>query len=98
MRVKRKHLNDLVIYLQKTYGLYFVEFRRAPNGRRAIVLCHPNNKHWWINITILNIFEVFITIGCAGKDNCMKELIMNDIYNHKYVGYETKLVGKWLRL
>lgn len=32
MRVKRKHLNDLVIYLQKTYGLYFVEFRRAPNG------------------------------------------------------------------
>lgn len=26
MEIKRKHLNDLVVYLQKTYNLYFVEF------------------------------------------------------------------------
>lgn len=98
MKVKRKHLNDLVVYLQKTYGLYFVEFRKAPNRRKTIVLCHPKNKLWWIDITILNIFEVYVIVACAGEKDCMKATISNDIFNKRYIGYGDKFIGKWLRL
>lgn len=98
MKVKRRYLNDLVIYLQKTYGLYFVEFRKALNGRKVMVLCHPNNKHWWINITILNLFKVSVIVACAGENDCMKETIRNDIFNKQYIGYGNKFIGKWLKL
>lgn len=98
MKVKRKYLNDLIVYLQKTYGLYFVEFRKALNGRKIILLCHPNNKQWWIEIIILNIFEVYLIVACAGEDNCMRDTIRNDIFNKRYIGYGDKYIGKWLNL
>lgn len=96
--IRKKYLNDLLVYLQKTYGLYFIEFRKAPNGRDAIVLCHPNNKHWWINILILNHFKIDVTVACAGENDETKEEVVQNIRNGKYKGCARKHIGKWLRL
>lgn len=98
MKVRRKYLNDLLIYFQKKYGLYFVEFRQAPNGKHAIVLCHPNNKHWWIHIIMNNIFTIYVTIACTGRDDSYKEEIKRDIYEGKYKNFGEKYIGKWLNL
>lgn len=95
MKVKRKHLNDLLVYFQKTYGLYSVEFRKTSKGKKSIILYHPNNKQWWISITILNIFEVSVVVSCTGENNCNKETIINDIFNKRYIGYGDKFKYKW---
>lgn len=96
IEAKRKYLNDILTYFQKTYNLYFVEFREAPNGKKAIILCNPNNKKWWIHIGLKNQFKIEITITCTG--NIKKETIINDLKNKKYIGYGKKYIGKWLPL
>lgn len=95
-KVKRKHLGDLIIYLQKNYGLYFVEFRRAPNGKDAIVLCNPNNKDWWVHIFLTNRFVVDVNPACTG--DVPKSQIRQQIRNKEYIGAGDKFVGKWLKL
>lgn len=96
VEIKKKDVNDLVIYLQKTYGLYFVEFREAPNKRKEIVMCNPNNKKWWIAILLheFNKASVFPAL----TDDIPQYKIEDDIRHRRYKGYGKKYDGKWLRL
>lgn len=84
-----------MIYLQKTYGLYFVEFRKVPNGKKEIVLCNPKNKNWWIAIILkILIAKVFV----VNTGNIETKKIEKEIYNGKYKGAGKQYSGKWLRL
>lgn len=96
VKVKRKHLGDLIIYLQKNYGLYFVEFRQAPNGKNAIVLCNPKNKDWWIHIFLINRFSADVNLACTGDYD--PHYIQRKIEKKEYLGTGQKFVGKWLNL
>lgn len=96
MKLSKRYLNDLVIYLQKTYCLYFVEFRQTPDGRQVMILCNPNNEDWWIEIIIVNLFSFEILVVCTGNED--KDKIKWDIKDKKFKGYGKKYQGKWLRL
>lgn len=91
-------MNDVIIYFQKTYGLYFVEFRKAPNGKECLVLCHPQNKDWWINIIKLNFMYIHVIVEYFGNDKNIKTQIKQDLINEKYKNYGKKFIGKWLKL
>jgi hypothetical protein len=95
VRLPRKDINDIIIYLQKTYCLYFVEFRQTQSGKKVLILCNPNNKEWWIEIFI-NLFSIEILVECTGKID--RDSIIRDLEDKKYLGSGEKYEGKWLRL
>ena len=107
--IKRHEVQDLVVYLQKKYKLYFVEFRRAPNGKDAMVLCHHTNKDWWIEILYdlsgpfpfrsFNRFgKVHVFVANTQKSVIKESDLVTDIRNRKFKGYAKKNVFKWLKL
>lgn len=96
INIRKKYANDLVIHLQKSYGLYFVEFREAPNGKKEIILCNPNNKDWWIAILLERFLIANVFVVNTGDIDTKK--IEQEIYDRKYIGTGKKYNGKWLRL
>ena len=96
INIRRKYANDLVIYLQKTYKLYFVEFREAPNGKKEIVLCNSKNKDWWIAIILERFLVASVFVVNTGDIETKK--IEQEIYDEKYKGSGKRHNGKWLRL
>lgn len=98
MYIKRKYINDLLVYLQKNYGLYFVEFRFTQGEKQEIILCNPNNKDWWISIILSSYFRVFVTIAMASKNNVLKSTIKENLRNGLYKNYCKKYKVTWLSL
>lgn len=97
--IRKRHVHDLIIYLQKEYGLYFVEFRETLNGKKCICICNtnggPKRKEWWIEI-LHNKFNVSVFVACTG--NIDKKQVELEITNKKYLNAGKKYKGKWLPL
>lgn len=98
--IKRRDVHDLVIYLQKIYGLYFIEFREAPNGRKEMVLTKhgedgSNDKDFWVSI-IYHGLTASVIIATFGEYS-VKD-IENNIKSRKYLKCGKKYQYQWLEL
>ena len=96
IEIKTRHVNDLVICPQKTYKLYFVEFRETVGGRENIVLCHHQNKDYWISI-IVGTFRSSVFVNIRNNKDKEKQ-ILEEIRTKKYIGSGKKHQYKWLQL
>ena len=97
IKIKKRYFNDVLVFLQKKYKLYFVEFRQGPNGRKNIVLCRPNSKDWWICIFI-NTFSIEVLVVNAGQHDIHKTKVIHQLNSGEYKGYSRNYVNKWKKL
>lgn len=93
-KIRKRYVNDLLIYFQKNYDLYCVEFRETIGGCTEIVLIGTDENRWWISI-IVHMFTASVFIAIAGKDNCYNECVSNDILKGRYIGYGKKYCGNY---
>ena len=64
IKIPKKYLHDFIVYLQKTYDLYYVEFRESPNGAKDIVVANSlYSSTIWVNILAnYSIFKSSVNI------------------------------------
>lgn len=100
IKVRKKNINDVLVFLQKEFGLYFVEFRQSQKGNPCIVLTKSldnsdKSDYWWIHITI-NKFSADVLVVVTG--NIEKKVVEKALVNQIYMGYGKSNLFSWLPL
>lgn len=97
MYIPKKYVHDFIIYLQKEYNIYNVEFREVSGNRRSIVIANSlRSATLWICIREHSLFKASVHIVSEPSFRDCQRKIEKAINDGIYKNYGSKFTGEWL--